>query len=43
MKNLVVLYFSLLLVMPGISVAGAWSWMGQSPVSKFTPEDKKIP
>ena len=28
--------------LPGLSNAGAWSWMGESPVSHFTPEDKQI-
>ena len=29
-------------LLPGVSAAGAWTWMEQSPVSHFTPEDKQI-
>ena len=29
-------------LLPGISMAEAWGWMKQSPVSHFTPEDKQI-
>ena len=29
-------------LLPSVSAAGAWSWMEQSPVTHFTPEDKQI-
>jgi len=42
MRKLMLSILAVLLTTPAVSMAGAWDWMKQSPVSHFTPEDKKI-
>jgi len=41
-KNKIIFILFFLALLPCVSMAAAWNWLAQSPVSYFTPEDKQI-